>query len=209
MNRWIHMLFVGLGIGFVLAIVGFPTQKANELGPRQGFTLLDPELLSSAAYPFGMKEMDGEQIRLGDLKGQYVVLNFWATWCEPCLQELPHLARLANHLKGRPVKLLLVSEDEDFKAIAAFIKEIEKGSSVVQAPEKWQETGRMLEGKFKNVSILLDEGQRVSKRYGSFKFPETYLIDPEGMLRVKFTGPKLWGQRYALEFLDGLIAINK
>jgi peroxiredoxin len=121
----------------------------------------------------------GRSVALHDLKGKVVVLNFWATWCPPCVEEMPSLVQLQSQLKNRGVTVLAVSLDVDENAYNKFLRD-------------------------HNVQLLSvrDPGQKANALYGTFKFPETYIIDRDGKVRRKFIGPVDWTQPEIVSYLS-------
>ena len=117
---------------------------------------------------------------LRDLRGKVVVLNFWATWCPPCVAEMPSLVAMQAKMKDR-VTVLAVSTDEDESAYHRFVKE-------------------------RSVRLLTvrDPAQRSNSLYGTFKYPETYIIDTKGVLRRKFIGPVDWLKPEIIDYLEKL-----
>jgi peroxiredoxin len=118
---------------------------------------------------FSLPDLEGRTHRLSDLKGKVVVLNFWATWCPPCIDEMPSLDRLSEALESKGVEVVAVSVDERFSDIGEFV-------------EKFQVT----------FTVLHDEGKKVSRTYQTFKYPETFILDRDGRLRSKVVGPRDW-----------------
>jgi len=111
---------------------------------------------------------NGHSFSLHDLRGKVVVLNFWATWCPPCVEEMPSLVAMQQTLKDR-VTVVAVSIDVDGDAYRQFIKS-------------------------HNVALLTvrDASQTSNSLYGTYRFPETYIIDRAGKIRRKFIGPVDW-----------------
>jgi len=127
------------------------------------------ELDGDSAASFKLPARGGGQIELGALKGKLVLINFWATWCPPCRDEMPSLTQLAQSFDTRSLEVVAVSVDDGWGAVDQFL-------------------GRP-ETPFR---VALDEGARVSRTYGTSKFPESYLVDRDGKLRLKFVGPRNW-----------------
>jgi len=121
------------------------------------------------------------KVVLDQFRGQVVVLNFWATWCPPCVEEVPSLVEMQRRMKDKGVTVLAISVDADQGAYDHFIKE-------------------------HNVNLLTvrDPDQKSSALYGTFKFPETYIIDRNGVMRRKFIGPLDWTQPEITGFLGQL-----
>ncbi len=117
-------------------------------------------------------------LTLREYRGQIVVLNFWATWCPPCVDEMPSLVEMQRRMKAKGITVLAVSVDVDEKAYRQFVKD-------------------------HNVNLITarDPGQKISGLYGTFKFPETYVIDRNGIMRRKFLGAVDWTAPDVMEFL--------
>jgi peroxiredoxin len=136
--------------------------------------------VGSAAKDFSLQDSD-RKVNLNQFRGQVLVLNFWATWCPPCVEELPSLMNMQDRLRGRGVVVLGVSIDVDQAAYHRFLKE-------------------------RNVNFLtvLDPEQKVAGMYGTSGWPETYIIDRQGVLRRKFIGPVDWNSPEVVQFLGKL-----
>lgn len=123
------------------------------------------------APDFVLPDLQGQAVRLSNFRGKVVILNVWTTWCPPCREEMPSIERLYQHIgrDGRFV-LLAVSEDEGGrKVVAPFVKELGL-----------------------TFPVLLDPHQQVAMRYGVTGFPETFVIDRSGRVRVHEIGPRRW-----------------
>lgn len=115
--------------------------------------------LPQPAPDFTLPDHDGKMVSLSSLKGRVVLVNFWATWCPTCVVEMPSLAKLTEQLKGKPFTTLAVSVDSVWEPVRKFFPQ---GTP---------------------MSVLLDKNRDVPGRYGTEKFPETFLVDPDGMIR--------------------------
>jgi len=120
-------------------------------------------------------------VALSQLRGQIVVLNFWATWCEPCVEEVPSLVEMQRRMKYKGVTVVAVSVDVNENNYRQFVKE----HTV-------------------NLMTVRDPDQRTSNLYGTFKFPETYIIDRNGVMRRKFIGAVDWTEPEITDFLSKL-----
>ncbi len=137
------------------------------------------------APEFRLPDLNGRMTDLADFRGKFVMVHFWATWCPPCVEELPKLARLAEALKGTDFVLLAVSVNED-------------GAPAVQ--EFLDQRGLTL------PVVLLDPDRAVASRYGTFKFPETYLLDRDGIVRDKTIGPANWDDPATIRLLRSIVS---
>jgi peroxiredoxin len=139
-----------------------------------------PQHVGSAAKEFTVRDSD-HQVSLNQFRGQVVVLNFWATWCPPCTQELPSMMDMQNQLRSRGVVVLGVSIDVDDDAYHRFLKQRSVNFVTVRDPE-----------------------QKVAGMYGTSGWPESYIIDRQGVLRRKVVGPINWESPEVLQFLTKL-----
>jgi cytochrome c biogenesis protein CcmG/thiol:disulfide interchange protein DsbE len=139
-----------------------------------------PANIGSAAPDFTVQDTD-RKVTLDEFRGKVVVLNFWATWCPPCIEEMPSLVQMQQKMKGKGVEVLAISVDADQSAYKDFLKQ-------------------------HNVDLLTvrDADQKSNNLYGTFKFPETYIIDRQGVLRRKFIGAIDWGTPEILDYLGKL-----
>ena len=138
------------------------------------------------APEFSLTSVDGRTVRLSDLRGKIVMVHFWATWCPPCVEEIPTLDRLFRDLVGKDFELLAISVDEN-------------GASGIVP---------FLQRNKLSLPVLLDPDHAVSKSYGTFKFPETYILDRNGIVKHKIIGARDWADPAALQGLRDLIAVR-
>ena len=125
----------------------------------------------------------GNSIKLSDLKGKVVLLNFWATWCPPCREEIPSMMKLNAAMAGKPFQMVAVSVDEGGRpAIEAFFRT----------------SGFML-------PAYTDPSGKAAAAYGITGVPETFIIDKNGIIVKKVIGPLAWDGPEAAAFLDGLM----
>ncbi len=139
-----------------------------------------PPRIGSKAPEFTVQDSD-RTVNLSQFRGQVVVLNFWATWCPPCVEEMPSLVEMQKRMKAKGVTVVAVSVDVDQNAYRQFLKD-------------------------HNVNLLTvrDPSQKSNNLYGTFKFPETYVIDRNGVMRRKFIGAVDWTEPEVMDFLGKL-----
>jgi thiol-disulfide isomerase/thioredoxin len=134
------------------------------------------------APDFSLVNLSGQKVRLVDFKGKVVLLNFWATWCPPCREEVPSLAKLDAAMLGKNFQMLAVAIDKEGK----------------DAVEKYfQSTGVRL-------PALLDPSGDAGKAFGITGVPETFIIDKQGLIRKKIIGPINWIDPNVIDFLQEL-----
>ena len=148
------------------------------IGCQRGST---PDLVGKPAPDFTVKDSD-RSVTLSQYRGKTVVLNFWATWCPPCIEEMPSLVAMQAQLKDKVV-VLAVSTDESESAYKKFI--VERGITPT-------------------VLTVRDAQQTSNTLYGTFRYPETYVIDSNGVLKRKFIGPVEWTKPEIIEYLTKL-----
>ena len=139
-----------------------------------------PPRIGANAPDFTVQDSQNK-VTLSAYRGQVVVLNFWATWCPPCVEEMPSLVEMQRRMKAKGVTVLAVSMDVDEGAYKQFVKD-------------------------HNVNLLTvrDPDQKSNSLYGTFKFPETYIIDRNGVMRRKFIGAVDWTEPEITDFLGKL-----
>lgn len=139
-----------------------------------------PPHVGTAAKDFTLADSD-RTVTLNQFHGQVVILNFWATWCTPCSEELPSLMDMQERMRNRGVVVLGVSIDVDNDAYHRFLK-------------------------VRNVNFLTvrDPDQKVAAMYGTSGWPETYIIDRQGVMRRKIVGPINWDSPEITQFLTKL-----
>ena len=118
-------------------------------------------------------------VHLADYRGKVVLLNFWASWCGPCIEELPSLLDL--HHSDPRVVMLAVSVDEDPDAYASFIRQ-----------------------RHMDLITVRDPAEHAASLFHTSMWPETYAIDRQGIIRRKFVGATDWSDPEIRRFLDGL-----
>jgi cytochrome c biogenesis protein CcmG/thiol:disulfide interchange protein DsbE len=141
-----------------------------------------PRNIGTLAPEFTLHDPDsGQTIDLRQYRGRVVLLNFWATWCPPCLEEMPSLQDL--HRRMPQLVILAVSVDTDAATYQQFLRD-----------------------NHVDFVDLRDPAQTINHLYGTAQFPETYVIDPSGRLRRKFIGAQDWTSPEILRSLAALTA---
>jgi peroxiredoxin len=135
-----------------------------------------------AAIDFTLKDLQGKDVRLADLAGKVVLLNFWATWCPPCREEIPSMVKLNGAMAGKQFQMLCVSIDDG-------------GKSDVDAFFARQQL---------TLPVLLDPSSTVAKQYGLTGVPESFVIDKKGKIVKKVVGGLDWSSPDVIAFLTDL-----
>ena len=131
----------------------------------------EPLTVGKVAPDFTLPDLNEKDIRLSDFRGKVVFLNFWATWCKPCREEMPSMEILYKNFEKDGLVILAISIDRvtTKKDIPPFVKALNL-----------------------TFPILIDSWGQTDKRYKLMGVPETYIIDRQGILREKVIGPRDW-----------------
>jgi cytochrome c biogenesis protein CcmG, thiol:disulfide interchange protein DsbE len=129
---------------------------------------------------FTIKADNGRTVSLPNFGGKILVLNFWATWCPPCVQETPSLSRFAAEYANKGVVVLGVSVDKDLKAYDGFLQ------------------------RFKPAFLTARDSQ-LHADYGTFMYPETYIIDAQGKVLKKIAEPADWMAPDVTQYINSLL----
>jgi peroxiredoxin len=134
------------------------------------------------APDFTLKDQNGNDWNLRAHRGKTVVLNFWTMTCQPCIEEMPSLEQLA----------LVAAERDDLEVVA------------ISTDKSWSEvTGLFKPGS--KLKVLLDADKAIVKeKYGTRLYPETWVIDPDGVIRMRIDGARDWSAPVAIEMIDRL-----
>jgi len=146
-----------LGAMAVLYVFAMPSYRQSE-----------PSVAGRKAPDFAL-EMNGRQTHLSDLKGKVVVLDFWATWCPPCVEEAPSLNALQQRIESQGGLVLGISQDDDSSAYETFL--VQHGV---------------------NFPTFRDPSKKIPETYGTVMIPEAYIISRDGKIARKIVGPQDW-----------------
>jgi len=130
-----------------------------------------------------LPDLSGRTVDLRQLRGKVVVVNFWATWCEPCREEMPSLQRLRGKMGGKPVEVLTVNYGEFPQRIEPFMKR-----ENIELP------------------VLLDTQKEVSRAWGAGGLPITFIVDRQGDVRYWVFGERDWSEGEPLRLVESLVA---
>ncbi len=158
----------GLIVALLLAALVLPA-PASAKDPAAVLALVRPNPVQ-AAREFSVVTPDNRQLRLSDFKGKVVFLNFWATWCKPCEEEMPAMERLHQRFKDKGLVVLAISEDTDGAAV------------VVPYLKKHRLT----------FPVGVDPKMSVAGLYGVWAIPSTFIIDKRGNRALYANGPRDW-----------------
>ncbi len=151
---------------------GYDPEVDGPARPAPNVTLLDPSRKKHA---------------LEEFRGNIVLVHFWASWCPPCVPELPEFLAVGKAFEGKKLKLLAISTDE-----------------------RWEDAAKIIPGEIpSNASLLWDPESEAADRFGSYVFPETYVLDDELRVVAKWVGPQDWGGPMMAQFLERALTLMK
>lgn len=138
------------------------------------------------APAFSLNDLTESPISLADFQGRYVLLNFWATWCVPCVREMPALEKLYQKLRAHGLVVVAIATDAEGTAkVEPFVR-------------KYHLT----------FPVLLDANQNVSQRYGARDLPSTFLLDPQGNVIAAAKGERDWFSPQALSYMQEVLNVK-
>ena len=172
----IVLIMVGVGIIVLLQTKDSSFNLSGKPGLGKGVP----------ARNFTFPGLDGKKVSLADYKGKVVLLNIWATWCAPCVAEMPSMEKLYQELKDEGFELLAVSVDESgAEAVTPFMKKHKL-----------------------SFPVLLDTQGDIKILYQLTGIPESFIIDKDGIIVEKVIGPRDWAASGAISYFRNLIQSN-
>jgi len=172
----IFLIITGVGIIILLQIkdASFDLSGKSRLGK------------GAPAPNFTLPGLDGKMVSLADYKGKAVLLNIWATWCPPCVEEMPSMERLHQELKGEDFEILAVSIDvSGAKVVLPFMRKHKL-----------------------SFTALTDHKGAIKSLYQTTGVPESFIIDKDGIIVEKVIGPRDWAALGAIRYFQNLIQRN-
>jgi peroxiredoxin len=184
-SRLVPVLLTVAGLGFMSARFFEAMHDAVERGRVSSCRALSPDpvppfLLNREAPDFQLPDASGKLVSLSAQRGHPVLVNFWATWCPPCVEEVPSMEDLARRIEKTDIRMLAVSVDESWDIVRRFFV---KGTK---------------------MGVLLDLSKNVPKTFGTEKFPESFMVDASGKVRHYFINKRDWSKPEAIACLESL-----
>jgi peroxiredoxin len=173
-----RLLILGVGTTILLAVFTFVWLQSAKY---------EPLAVGKPAPDFSLSDLSDKSYRLSDFRGKVVFLNFWATWCKPCREEMPSMEILNKNFEKDGLVILAVSIDRvtTTKDIPPFVK-----------------------GLNLTFPVLIDSWGRTDKPYKRMGVPETFIIDQEGIIREIVIGPRDWTRLDSLQILTKLLHVT-
>ncbi|BCR05516.1 thioredoxin [Desulfuromonas versatilis] len=167
------VLLLATGAGYLGYAAGQRPQETPTQGVRVGQPALD----------FALKNMQDEVVTLAQMQGKVVLLNLWATWCPPCLAEMPSMEKLNRVMAGEDFVMLAVNVEADGR----------------------ETVGEFLKKQPHSFTVLLDTDAEVQARYGVYRFPESFIIDRNGIIVKHVIGARDWAAPDMVSYLQSLV----
>lgn len=166
--------------GRLLVFIGLLLGLTGVSGAAQETQL--PIWTGGPTPPLALKDLDGRLHELAGYRGKVVVVNFWATWCTPCRDELPSLERPRNALRGRPFEVFAVNVNEGESRVKRFLAEVPL-----------------------RLPVLLDRNGDAQRAWRVRGLPATFLLDPDGSIHRWYLGELDWAQPATLRTVESLL----
>jgi thiol-disulfide isomerase/thioredoxin len=179
---FLKSLFFWSSLAMVAGLIWYKVDERFRYQSILVESVMDPMPVNRTAPPFELGDGEGgTPVSLASLKGRWVFVNFWATWCPPCREEMPSMEFMARKF-GKDMAIVAVTVDEDWNEVKRFF-----------GPEK------------PSFRVLWDPRKQVTRQYGTEKFPESFLVSPDGRVVAKFVGPRDWNNQASEEYFQKIL----
>jgi len=156
-----------------------------------GSLTAQPAFSEAELYQLSFNNVEQQQVSLGEYKGKVILLNFWATWCPPCVKEMPTMERLRNHFSDQPFEIVAINAGEQSAAVESFLMDMEMKGTPLTFP------------------ILLDEKGRSFREFGLKGLPMTFLFDQQGELIETIGGGADWDTPEKIKKIENILGSEK
>lgn len=185
MGKHLRALLIVIGIsilGGAAALVYKSSKEEASLNEKAKAAIGINQVLPD----FESKDIQGRLTRLSQYQGKIVILNFWASWCAPCVEEMPSLIKLVKAFP-QDVVLLAISGDSTMEDIESFLKSFPELKTLP------------------NIQVIFDENKRLSQQYQIYRLPESFILNQDRVMVKKISGIIDWHNDDALEYMKSLI----
>lgn len=184
-----HILWGLIACSLVSAVMAFGWMRYKEFltqGMRPTESTLKLNKMADTGVPhFEMQDISGKTVKLTDFSDKVVILNFWASWCAPCVKEFPSMIRLLKQFPD-DVVLLAVSHDKTEDDLMSFLNAFDVKEVL-------------------NFIVIWDKSTNLAKEYGTEVLPESYILRPGLKLERKVAGVEEWDQPLAIQYFQSLV----
>lgn len=177
-------LFLVLGLATTMGLTYFKNRDHSGKSRPTSYKVMD-QLEEQGIYPldFHFSDLDGNDVAVAAYHGKIIIFSFWATWCEPCVEEFPSLVKLLDTFPDKIV-LFAISHDSNKKDVINFIE--------------------AFEGNRPNIKVVFDKDKSVSQALEVDRLPEGYIFNSSGKLVKKILGIQDWSSDLALKYFEAL-----
>ena len=176
----LFFVFVILGV-FYFVYSAIQSDLSPELGDIENQTQKIESMMVAGVQDFQAPTINNTSFKLSQLSHKVIIINFWASWCGPCVEEIPSLLKLINDSNGQ-VALVALSLDNDEKQMIEFLKNYDTSNP--------------------NIFWLKDPNYTLAESFGTFKLPESYVLNKDKMLVRKISGSIDWAEEDILSLIN-------
>ena len=166
----------------VVVLVGAAIYLVATSSSRLPGEMAKSVVVGDLAPDFQLEDTKGNRVSLSNLRGKVVMVNFWATWCPPCKEEMPSMEKLNQIMAGEDFVMLAINTEEN-------------GRSVVPA---------FLKNNPHDFTVLYDDNGTVQQQYGVYRFPESFIIRKDGIVDQKVIGAIDWASPETIAYIKSL-----
>ena len=165
-----------------LSLILLPEEQAASANYSASYLGIQEYSSPKDAKEFTLKDVTNKKVNLKDYRGKVVMLNFWATWCAPCREEMPSMEKLYKQFKEKGFVIIAVASGEDINSVNKFMKQYNL-----------------------TFPTLIDSDYKVSDNYKVWALPTTYFINPRGQIIGKAQGGRDWDTKQANQYITSLL----
>ncbi len=190
MSSTAKMAFLAAMVAALVAVQFVSWGMDENPGVLEAVGALGGEWVDRTAPPFELPDSAGPMHSLSDYRGKVVFLNFWASFCDPCREEMPSMERLVRQYEPQGMVMIAISHDTEQAQMDGFMKEFLPGQTSV-------------------MTTLWDPEISVAPLYGTDLIPETYIIDREGRIVARFVNAYDWTRPEVKQLIEALLRSNE
>ncbi len=182
MKKLFVLIFI-VGAAFLFGFLNSPFPSLEKGGEEGLLAAASLPQIGQTAPDFTLKDASGKSATLSAYKGRVIMINFWATWCPPCRQEMPSMELLFQEYNKKGFEILAISSDS-------------QGEKIVKPFMEFYEL---------SFTALMDTDGKVHSAYGVTSIPTTYIVDKKGSIAQKIMGPRDWKDKNSKEMIEKLL----